>query len=129
MRQPFVFLFMSGLGTLAHYLVLYLVVQRSPEAAWLGSIAGASTGLVVNYHLHARVTFAGSPRGPRAFLRFVAAAGAGFMMNALLMALGLLWNWHWLGAQVFATCGALICNYALAKLWVFNKPLLAKESE
>lgn len=127
LRQPLLFTVLSGCGTLAHYAVLLAIVWAHPESAWPGSIAGATVGLVVNYHLHARITFASHSRGPRAFARFVGASSLGFMMNAILMALGLLWNWHWLGAQLFATAGSLLSNYALARLWVFAHPSAAKE--
>jgi putative flippase GtrA len=123
------FALISGLGTTAHYLVLLGTVWLHTGGAWWGSVAGATVGLVVNYHLHVRITFVGSPRGARAFARFVAASSLGFMMNAALMALGLWWSWHWLAAQLFATAGSLVSNYLLAKLWVFAPPTTAKEWE
>lgn len=119
MRQLLTFGGLSLVGTAAHYLVLLLWVEAAGMGAWTGSVVGATVGLLVNYLLHSRVTFASAARGPRTFARFVLSAAGGFITNAAVMAGLLAVAWHWLPAQLAATAAAFAVNYLLAKFWVF----------
>ena len=120
LRQLLLFGLLSLGGTAVHYLLLWGWVEGLERGAWMGSVLGATAGMVVNFLLHARWTFAGSRSDWPAFVRFAASAGLGFVVNALLMAAGLALGWHWLAAQLLATGGAFASNYLLAKFWVFR---------
>ncbi len=120
-RQLLTFGGVSLVGTAGHYLLLFLWVEVFHGDAWWGSLAGATLGLLINFALHSRITFAGADAGLIAFTRFVLSGIGGFMTNALVMAAGLGLGLQWLWAQVAATLGASAVNYLLAKFWVFRE--------
>lgn len=121
MRLLITFGGLSLIGTAAQYLTLWLWVTALSGHAWWGSVVGASLGLVVNFVLHSRITFAGSDqRGWAAFCRFFLSALSGFVTNAAVMAAILALAWHWLAAQLIATLCAFAVNFLMAKFWVFK---------
>ena len=120
MKQLLTFGSLSLLGTAAHYGVLAAWVELGHADPWWGSVVGATFGLLVNFALHSKITFAGTEAGITAFLRFALSAAGGFAVNAGVMAAGLALGWHWLAAQLAATAASFIANYALAKFWVFR---------
>ncbi len=111
----------SLIGTAGHYLLLLVWVEVFHADAWWGSLAGATLGLLINFMLHSRITFAGADAGLIAFARFLLSGIGGFVTNALVMAAGLAAGLPWLGAQIGATLGAFAVNYLLAKFWVFRE--------
>lgn len=120
MRQLLTFGGLSLIGTAGHYLLLWVWVQGFNASPWWGSVCGATLGLIINYFLHSRITFADAQhRGILAFLRFTLSALAGFIANAVIMGLALHLGWHWLASQLIATGFAFASNYLLAKFWVF----------
>ncbi|TGD71722.1 GtrA family protein [Mangrovimicrobium sediminis] len=107
-----------------HYGTLYLGV------AWLGqgSTAASSVGFVVavsfNYAMHYYWTFAdgveAAPHG-RALRRYAAMVAVGFVLNALVMYLGVHGlHWHYLLAQAAALVVVVAWNFTLANAWVFR---------
>ncbi len=124
MKQLLTFGTLSLVGTAGHYLLLFVWVELMKGDAWWGSMAGATLGLLINYVLHSRITFAGANAGLIAFVRFVLSAIGGFVTNAVAMKVGLALGLHWLLAQVIATISSSAINYLLAKFWVFREPTL-----
>src|SRR5574341_755405 len=107
-------------GTVAHYAVLILLVQRFGAAPVAASTAGAAIGAVVNYWLNHRFTFRSTVPHRRAFIRFMVVAAAGVIVNAATLfaavhALGL----HYLPGQVAATGVAFLGTYEFNRRWTF----------
>ncbi len=121
MKQLLTFGGVSLIGTAGHYLLLLIWVEVFHADAWWGSLAGATLGLLINFGLHSRITFAGADAGLITFGRFVLSGIGGFITNALVMAFGLAAGLAWLWAQIAATGGASAVNYLLAKFWVFRE--------
>lgn len=121
MKQLLTFGGVSLIGTAGHYFLLLIWVEVFKADAWWGSLAGATLGLLINFTLHSRITFAGANAGMIAFARFALSGIGGFISNALLMAIGLHLGLQWFVAQVIATLGSFAVNYLLAKFWVFRE--------
>lgn len=106
------FLLVGGLSTLAHYLVLGLLVEGQVAGVLPATAAGYGVGALVNYLLNRRYTFRSDRAHSAAVPRFVAVWLAGLLATVLLMGLwvqGL--GWHWLPAQALTTVLVLVLNY------------------
>jgi putative flippase GtrA len=107
-------------GTVAHYTVLILLVQRFGAEPVAASTTGAAIGAIVNYWLNHRFTFRSAVPHRRAFIRFMVVAVAGMIINAAMLfaavhPLGL----HYLLGQVAATGLAFLGTYELNRRWTF----------
>jgi putative flippase GtrA len=106
------FLLVGGLSTLAHYLLLALLVEWSAVGVLPATAAGYVLGAVVNYLLNRRFTFRSARAHGAAVPRFVAVWLAGLLATVLLMALWVqVLGWHWLPAQAVTTVLVLVLNY------------------
>lgn len=121
LRQFAVFGLMGAVGTLAHYLLLWLLVATQLAAPVAASTAGAIVGALVNYQLNYRLTFASRRAHREALPRFMLVAAGGVLLNAAVMwcATGLL-ALHWLPAQLLATGIVLVGGYLANCAWTFG---------
>ncbi len=108
-------------GTAAHYATLTGLVELGGVAPVKGSVAGFLVGAVVNYILNYRVTFHSGKRHREALTKFLAVAGSGFVLNALLMtllvdSLGV----QYMLAQIGVTGFLVFWHYALNAIWTFR---------
>lgn len=108
-------------GTGAHYATLTSLVELRGVDPVLGSVLGFLVGALVNYALNYRLTFHSTKRHREAASKFLAVAGSGFLLNALLMALlvkeaGV----PYLLAQIAVTGMLLFWHYALNAIWTFR---------
>jgi putative flippase GtrA len=106
------FLLVGVLSTLAHCLLLAVLVEWAAVGVLPATAAGYVLGAVVNYVLNRRFTFRSERAHGAAVPRFVAVWLAGLLATVLLMALwvqGL--GWHWLPAQAVTTGLVLVLNY------------------
>jgi putative flippase GtrA len=111
----------GAIGTLAQYAVLVSVVDRGVAGPVPGSVAGAVVGAVVNYLLNRRITFRSNARHASALPKFAATAGAGILVNALVMAsLTGVAGVHYLVAQLIATGVVLILTFSVNSVWTFK---------
>lgn len=112
----------GAVGTLAHYLMLLLLVEglgRGPNA---GTAVGFIVGAVVNYSLNYKFTFRSDARHRVALPKFLTIAVVGFCINAVIMRLGITWlAFHYMLVQLFATGVVLIWNFAGNLLWTFRE--------
>ena len=110
----------GAIGTAVHYGTLIGLVQGLSANAVGASTAGFVIGAFVNYALNRAFTFA-SVRAHRVALpRFIAVAGAGLLLNALVMAAILaVLPVHYLVAQVVATTVVLVTGYLANRHWTF----------
>ena len=84
-------------------------------------MAGAVLGALVNYVLNRRYTFRSGKGHREALTKFFVVAGAGLLLNGLIMwlfvdGLGL----YYLLAQLLATGLVLVWNFAGNRCWTFN---------
>lgn len=110
----------GGVATLAHYLLLWIAVERGhwppPLAAGAGAALGAQIGFVGNRWF----TFEHRAGWRRAWWRFQLTAVLGGMTSVVVVALGVALGLHYLLAQVAATLLALVLTYAINRRWAFG---------
>jgi putative flippase GtrA len=111
----------GAIGTLVHYVILILLVEKSGADAVLASSAGAVAGAFVNYFLNYYFTFQSKRRHTQAIVQFYAVAGTGFILNATLMWLiAELLGVYYLLAQLVTTGIVLLWNFWLNRIWTFR---------
>lgn len=109
-------------GTIAHYLVLVLLVEGMALTPLLASSIGFTVGALVNYMLNYRFTFRSKRRHREALPRFYLVAVAGFVINGLVMLiLAEKLALQYLLAQVLATGIVLIWGFTANSLWTFGR--------
>jgi putative flippase GtrA len=110
----------GAIGTAAHFALLGALVHFAGTGAVIASTAGAVAGAIVNYALNYRFTFASRRHHRVALPRFFAVAGAGIVLNAVVMTLMLdVVAPRYLVAQVVATGVVLVAGFLLNRLWTF----------
>jgi putative flippase GtrA len=116
------FLMVGGIATLIQYAVLVGTVERWHWNAVVASSLGYFLGAIANYLLNYYFTFRSDNRHHVAATRFAIVAGAGFILNALLIEL-LAEKLHlpYLISQGLATVGTLIWNYWANSKWSFGR--------
>ncbi len=116
------FTLVGGIGTAAHYAVLILLVSGLGINPVIGSTAGFLVGMIVNYSLNRRFTFASQRSHGQAFWRFGTVAFIGIVINTTIMTLLTLdLTFHYLVAQVIATILTLLWNFLGSRYWVFKE--------
>ncbi len=107
-------------GTFTHYVVLVSLVELLAAGAVLASSAGAFAGMLVNYFLNRRFTFASTKPHRVALLRFATVAVVGICLNAALMSIATRrFGLHYLVGQVIATFVVYLVTYAANRAWTF----------
>ena len=116
------------IGTLAHYSILYLLVEFygfNPVAA---SGWGALAGLLVNYVLNYKLTFNSQQSHTQTFPKFALIASLGLGLNLLLMA-ALTQHLYYLYAQVITTAVVLIWNFFANSFWTFQMDISGNSAD
>lgn len=119
--QFFRFAGVGAIGTLAHYVLLVMLVEmlRTNEVA--ASTAGATLGALVNYLLNRRYTFRSEKRHSEALTKFLIIAALGLTLNSLLMLIFVeILNIYYLLAQVLSTGLVLVWNFLGNRFWTFR---------
>jgi len=120
-RQFGLFAAVGAIGTAAHFLVLILVVEQLGGGVLVGSTAGFVTGAGINYFLNYHLTFGSTKRHVYALPVFLLVAGAGMLLNALIMGVTYqVFAVNYLACQVIATGLVLLWNFAANRLWTFG---------
>ena len=107
------------IGTLAHYSILYALVEFFGFNPVWASGCGALAGLIVNYILNYSLTFKSQQSHVQTFPKFALIASFGFCLNLALMAL-LTPHLYYLYAQVLTTGVVLIWNFFANSFWTFQ---------
>jgi putative flippase GtrA len=115
------FVLVGGAGTAVHYLALIALVGAALAPPGIAAAVGAALGAAVNYWLNHRFTFAGAGRHRAALPRFLALAAAGMFLNGVIVGMLSSAAFHFLAAQVVATCSILFLNFFVSKKWIFQK--------
>lgn len=116
------FLLVGGLATAVHYLITALLHGLAGWPMVLASAIGFTVSAIGNYALNARFTFRSERSHRSAFPRFALTAGAGLLINSLLLTALLGLGLHAVLAQLMTTLGTLIWNYVINALWTFKHP-------
>ena len=120
MLLKFLFFGLVGIaGTLAHYSILYGLVEFYKVNAVVASCWGALAGLLVNYSLNFKFTFKSNQQHKQTLPKFGAIALCGMGWNFLLMKL-LTPHIYYLYAQVITTIIVLVWNFLLNYFWTFS---------
>jgi putative flippase GtrA len=113
----------GGVATASHYLLMTVLVEMQRWPAGRAATAGAALGALVAYRLNQRWVF-GDRVVPdrRALPRFLAVAGAGAVLNGLLVWLGTaLLHLPWLAAQSATTVALVGLAYLANRDWSFAR--------
>jgi 4-amino-4-deoxy-L-arabinose transferase-like glycosyltransferase len=121
------FALVGVLGTAAHYLVLYLLVEFQGFNPVPASGCGAMAGLLVNYVLNFKLTFKSAQSHAQTFPKFALIALCGMGFNLALMGV-LTQHFYYLYAQVLTTLLVLIWNFFANNLWTFKMDKTANPS-
>jgi putative flippase GtrA len=116
------FLLVGALCTAIQYLLLAAGVEWLGVDAVVASTLGYLVSAVVNYLLSRRYTFASAAPHAELVWKYALVLGAGLLLNALFMQLlhGYL-QWHYVLAQLVATCVNLISNFIAHRVWTFSR--------
>jgi putative flippase GtrA len=115
------FALVGAFGTLVHYAILILMVEKGGTSAVIGSSIGAIAGAFVNYFLNYYFTFRSNRRHAEAIVQFYIVAGTGFLLNALLMWLiADLLGVYYILAQLVTTGLVLLWNFSINRVWTFR---------
>lgn len=110
----------GGGATVAHWLLLTLLVEQAHWAAWAGSGAGALLGSQVAFFANRRYTFGhGGVLWP-AWWRFMVTALIGAVVGMGVVAWGVALGLHYLAAQTLATALGLLLTFAINRAWTFG---------
>jgi putative flippase GtrA len=118
-RSAITFLMVGGAATGLHYAVMFVCAAALGIAVVWSSVIGFAVGAVANYLLNARLTFRSDRPHRSAAPRFLATAGAGLLLNYVLLSFLVSNGLHAIAAQLLTTLGVLIWNYCINGLWTF----------
>ncbi len=113
------FALVGAIGTLAHYSILYALVEFYKVSPIWGSGYGAFAGLIINYILNYSLTFKSRQSHKQTLPKFTLIASLGFCLNIVLMAL-LTPHFYYLYAQILTTGVVLVWNFLANNLWTFQ---------
>ncbi|NOT84284.1 MAG: GtrA family protein [Methylococcaceae bacterium] len=112
----------GAIGTLAHYSILYTLVEYLNFTPVIASGWGALVGLFVNYGLNYTLTFKSQKSHNQTFPKFALIASLGLCLNLALMAL-LTHHLYYLYAQIVTTGVVAIWNFFANNFWTFQMRL------
>jgi len=119
--QFILFTGVGAIGTVAHYVLLIILVEMFGANVVAASTAGAILGALVNYSLNRRFTFRSDKRHGEALTKFLIIAALGLAFNSFFMFVFTeILHVHYLLAQIFSTGLVLVWNFAGNRLWTFS---------
>jgi putative flippase GtrA len=123
------FTLVGAFGTVVHYAILIVLVEKAGAGPVVGSSAGAVAGAFVNYFLNYYFTFRSKRRHIEAIVQFYVVAATGFLLNAIFMwLLANLLGVYYLLAQLITTGLVLLWNFWINRTWTFRSRTLESDS-
>lgn len=120
-RQFIYYTGIGAIGTTAHFLVLYCLVEFLDVDPIGGSTVGFFAGAIVNYLLNYNYTFHSSAKIFPSFVRFFSVALLGAMINiAIMKFLIYTVSLHYFMSQIFATAIIVVITFLINKAWTFK---------
>jgi putative flippase GtrA len=121
-RRLISFTTVGGLATVAHYVILVLLVELAGLSAVAASAAGYVAGAALNYWLNYHLTFRSQREHVDAAPRFLLIALIGLAINSCIVAIGTrLIGFNYLAVQLAATAIVLFWNFAANSAWTFSR--------
>lgn len=114
------FLVIGGFATGLHYLLTLLLAVGIGLPMVTASAIGFTISAIANYLLNARLTFLSTQPHIVTAPRFLIIAGAGLLINSVLLFLLIRFGLHAAPAQIVATGGVVVWNYSIHGLWTFK---------
>ena len=110
----------GAIGTIAHYVLLVILVEVLGVQPVIGSSFGFLLGAAVNYSLNYRYTFASQKQHTETLPKFYLIAAVGFIFNGLIVhTLATVFEVNYLLAQLVATALVLAWGFTANFLWTF----------
>ncbi len=111
----------GAIATMAHYLVLIVLVEILDVYPVTATFLGYLNGLIVSYFLNYRYTFNSSNVHRITFTRFLVVALVGMTLNVVIVKLAIEQvGLHYFIAQLFATGMVLLWNFGGNHYWTFR---------
>jgi putative flippase GtrA len=120
-RSMLSFLVVGCFSTGLHYLLTALFALGFGMPVVQASTIGFAISAIANYLLNARLTFRSKQPHAITAPRFLATAGAGLLINFLLLSIFVAGGLHPVPAQILTTLGVILWNYSINGLWTFRK--------
>ena len=116
-----VFSLVGVAAAIGHYGVLIALSELAGTQPVPASLAGYLVGGLISYVLNYRYTFRSTKQHREAVVKFAVAAGIGFVLNGVIMAVltGLI-ALHYLPAQIVTTGLVLIWSFSCYRYWAFR---------
>jgi putative flippase GtrA len=108
------------IATAIQYIILFILVNWVSINVVLASSTGFVISAFANYILNYRYTFRSKTRHGPAFIKFMTLASIGLILNSGIMQTLTTIQPNYLIAQLAATAGVLIWNFAGNSLWIFR---------
>ncbi len=127
---PMRYMSVGAIGTVAHYVILTVMVSLMGLSPVLGTSVGAVVGALVNYILNYHFTFISQARHSVTLPRFLVVSALGLGINA-----GGMWlaaeqlGINYLLAQLGCTALVLVAGFTLNKVWTFGSPVAERLQE
>jgi putative flippase GtrA len=120
-RQFLTYAGVGSVGTVAHYLLLLVLVELFLVAPYKAAVAGFLLGALINYTLNHRITFRSQKKHHEALPKFLFVAAVGVVLTGGLMA----WatahlHVHYFIVQIFTTALLLVFTFVVNRLWTFR---------
>lgn len=120
-RQFILFASVGAVGTMMHFLVLYVLVDFGYLSVLLATFCGFLVGALTNYILNYQFTFKSTKSHKSTLVPFMLIAIFAGILNQISMALLTLnVNMHYMFAQCLVTGCLLIFTYSFNRLWTFR---------
>lgn len=108
-------------ATLAHWVLMAVLVEGTGLAPWLASGAGAVFGAQVAFFGNRRFTFDHRAAIGPAWWKFMGTALAGALAGMAIVAAGVALGLHYLFAQAVATLLVMLLSFAVNRRWTFAR--------
>lgn len=116
------FSLVGAIGTLAHYSILYALVEFHAVDPVTATGWGALAGLFINYALNYSLTFKSQQPHAQTFPKFALIAALGLCLNQAMMGL-LTHHFYYLFAQLMTTAVVVAWNFCANNFWTFPMDL------
>ncbi|WP_074114460.1 GtrA family protein [Paenibacillus sp. P46E] len=114
------YVFVGGIGTLAHTGTLWLLTELADFNPLLSSTCGFFLSLIISYYLNSILTFK-QKFHIHFFLKYLAVSLTGLLVNlSIIYTVQNILNWNYMIGQLISIVVVPILNFALNKYWAFT---------
>jgi len=110
----------GALATLAHYAILYVLVEGADATPLLGSSVGFVAGVIISFLLNRRFTFTQKTPLIASFAKYALVYAVGFGLNGVILQTLIGQGLYYFAAQAAATLIVLCWNFLGARFVAFR---------